>query len=60
MNIKKILGAGILGAMVGASKGAKKGLDVGMKIGFSLGVTTVVLGTSILILGKKKLEKKMK
>lgn len=56
-NKKAIIGT-VGGALIGAALGGRKALSLGVKIGVATAVTTAAVGSTILVVGKKKIKNK--
>ena len=56
-NKKAVIGT-VGGALIGAALGGRKALNLGMKIGVATAVTTAAVGSTIFVVGKKKIKNK--
>lgn len=56
-NKKAIIGT-VGGALIGAAVGGKKALNLGVKIGLVTAVTTAAVGSTVFVIGKKKIKRK--
>lgn len=59
MSYKKTLIGTVGGTILGATLGGKRALGLGIKIGLATAVTAGALGSTLFVVGKKKITKKL-